>query len=283
MASRPIVTLTTDFGNRDHYVAAMKAAILRTCPDAVLVDVTHHIPPGDILAGSVTLEGAIASFDPHSVHLAVIDPGVGTPRRLIAGQINNRLFVCPDNGLITWTWLRHSPATAPETAIITPPGKPRELAPWAPTRGEILPASGTASEITWRPPNPSATFHGRDILAPIAAKLAAGDALSSFSRPIADPILLPIAPARQLADATIIYIDHFGNAVTNVGHELLTDAIVVSFSNHILGKILRTYADVDFGQPIALINSSGLLEIAVRNGSAAATLGLKIGDEVRFQ
>jgi S-adenosylmethionine hydrolase len=271
MPSRPIVTLTTDFGLRDHYVAAMKAAILRLCPDAIIIDVTHHIPPGDILAGSIALEGAIANFDPNSVHLAVIDPGVGTNRRLLAGQINARFFVCPDNGLITWPWLRHSPCTAAEITTRLP------SFPSPCTQGE---GQGGGSSFTTKI---SPTFHGRDILAPVAAKLAAGQALSTFSRPINDPVMLPIAPARNLHNATIIHIDHFGNAITNVAHELLSDALIVSIADHPIGHIRRTYADVDFGSPLALINSSGLLEIAVRDGSAAATLGLKIGDQVRFQ
>jgi hypothetical protein len=247
MSTRPIVTLTTDFGGRDHYVAAMKAAILRVCPEAAVVDVTHHVAPQDVAAGSVAMEGAIANFDPGSVHLAVVDPGVGMHRRLLAGRIDGRLFVCPDNGLITWAWKRRGP--------------------------------GTAGEITWRPAEMSETFHGRDVMAPVAARLAAGEPLKSIIRPIGSPVLLSMAPAKRLQDAVIIYVDHYGNAVTNVGKELLTDGLKVMRA----GRVRRTYGEVAHGEPLALVNSSGLLEIAVREGSAASTLGLTVGEAVRFQ
>src|SRR3954462_851526 len=139
--ARPIVTLTSDFGTVDFYVAAMKAALLRTCPDARLIDVTHGVPRHDILCGSITLERAVDGFPPGTVHLAIVDPGVGTERRAIVVQINRQCVVCPDNGLITWSWRRHG--------------------------------NGRLYEIAWRPAKPaSSTFHGRDIFAPVAAKLA---------------------------------------------------------------------------------------------------------------
>jgi S-adenosyl-L-methionine hydrolase (adenosine-forming) len=244
----PIVTLTTDFGLSDHYVAAMKAAILRYCPTAVLVDIAHQVPRHDILCASFLLERAVASFDPGAIHLAVVDPGVGTQRKLLITRIRSQLIVCPDNGLITWPWRRCGP--------------------------------GTAHELTWRPPKYSTTFHGRDILAPAAGKLAAGDELSSLSEPMHNPLLLPICPARDLKDGRIIHIDHFGNATTNIGRELLSENQVVHVGAKTVGRILRTYADVELHQPLALIGSSDLLEIAVRESSAARSLSLKVGDEV---
>src|SRR6185503_8133377 len=152
------ITLTTDFGLRDSYVAAMKAVLLRHCPEARLIDVTHLVPPQDVLCGSITLERAVDGFPPGTVHLAVIDPGVGTDRRLLAVEVNRQLVVCPDNGLITWSWRRHN--------------------------------GGRAHEITWKPANPSATFHGRDIMAPVAGMLAAGEPPAKLSRTVDDPILL---------------------------------------------------------------------------------------------
>jgi hypothetical protein len=239
---RPIVTLITDFGLLDHYAAAMKAAILRQCPEATLVDVTHQVPPGDIVGGSFVLGQTLEAFDPGTIHLAVVDPGVGTDRRLLVASLNGQQVVCPDNGLLTWAW----------RACATP----------------------LAAEITWRPAETSSTFHGRDVLGPVAGKLAAGNELASLSRPIIDPILSPIEPAR------IVYIDHYGNAIANLDGKSIDPAANVHAGGMNVGKIRRAYSDVPMGQPIALINSSGLLEIAVRQGSAANLLGLKVGDGV---
>jgi S-adenosyl-L-methionine hydrolase (adenosine-forming) len=244
---RPIITLTTDFGLRDHYVAAMKAAILVQIPDTQLIDITHHIPPQDVLAGSFALERAVAEFPVGTVHLAVVDPGVGTTRPLIVVEVENQLVVCPDNGLITWTWRRHS---------------------------------CDAYELIWRPGRASSTFHGRDIMAPAAAMLATGHDFDAIAGESTEPNLLNIA----LADAAtgrgqVIYIDHFGNCTTNIpaGEPI---AGRVSAKGRVIGPIRQTYADADSGAPLALIGSSGLVEIAARNASAAQTLGLAVGDEV---
>jgi len=249
---RPIVTLTTDFGTVDFYVAAMKAVLLRTCPEARLIDVTHGVPRHDILCGSITLERAVDGFPPGTVHLAVVDPGVGSDRRLLVAEINGQRVVCPDNGLITWSWRR---------------------------RG-----GGRAFELMWRPKRePSHTFHGRDIMAPVAGMLAAGATLSDVARPVDDPVLLEVTPTdgRQ-GVARVIHIDAFGNATTDLSHELLGERRLkgVRFKGRDLGRPRRTYWDVAPGKPLALIGSSGLLEIAVRDGSAATELGVKVGDEV---
>ena len=249
---RPIVTLTSDFGLSDAYVAQMKASLIRECPHVRLIDVTHNVPRHDILCGSITLERAVDGFPPGTVHLAVVDPGVGTDRRVIVAEIKSQLVVCPDNGLITWAWRLH--------------------------RGRF------AHEITWRPRESSTTFHGRDIMAPVAGRLACErDDLSTVARPIDDPILLDLAPAP--ADATrgrVIHIDHFGNATTNIRQESVRDRIAlnVCVGRKAIGKVRRTYWDVAPGRPLALIGSSGLLEIAVRDGSARENLALNVGDEV---
>ncbi len=252
---RPIVTLTTDFGTRDSYVSVMKAVLLRHCPEARLIDVTHDLPRHDILCGSITLERAIDGFPPGSVHLAVVDPGVGTERRILVTQINRQTVVSPDNGLITWPWRRLGPAKS--------------------------------HELTWRPTGAtSATFHGRDILAPAAGMLAAGTPLSELARPIDDPVLLDITPALEFpARAKVIHIDHFGNATTNLSHDVLASETVhsVRVKGRTIGKVRRTYWDVAPGKPLALIGSSGLLEIAVRDGSAAEDLKIRVGDEVEVE
>lgn len=250
---RPIVTLTSDFGMKDFYVSAMKAVLIRYCENVRLIDVTHEVPRHDVLCGSITLERAVDGFLPGTVHLAVIDPGVGTDRRILITELKNQFVVCPDNGLITWAYRRL--------------GGARTFA------------------LTWRPVDPiSNTFHGRDIMAPAAGMLAAGASVLDLAEPIDDPVLLDVRPAESgSCTAQVIHIDQFGNATTNVGHEALKSFAgkVIRVRNRTVGKLRRTYWDVAPGRPLALIGSSGLLEIAVRDGSAAQALKLKIGDEVR--
>ena len=252
---RPIVTLTTDFGTSDFYVAAMKAVLLRACPEARLIDVTHAVPRHDILCGSITLERAVDGFPPGTTHLAVIDPGVGTDRRLLVAEINQQRVVCPDNGLITWAWRRHG--------------------------------GGRAFELTWRPDRePSHTFHGRDIMAPCAGMLAAGVPPGELARPMNAPVLLDVTPTDGAEGfAHIIHVDAFGNATTNLSAELLGDRRItaVSVGSRNLGRPRRTYWDVAPGAPLSLMGSSGLLEVAVRDGSAARELDLHVGDEVRVR
>jgi S-adenosylmethionine hydrolase len=252
---RPLITLTTDFGLSDYYVAAMKAVLVRHCPAARMIDVTHQVPPQDVLCGAITLERALDGFPPGTTHLAVIDPGVGTDRRMLIVEINQQRVVCPDNGLITWAWRMHG--------------------------------GGEPHEITWRPEKiPSNTFHGRDLFAPVAGLLACGTPLEELAGPIDDPILLDVAPVSSVAErGRVIHIDHFGNATTNFAHDLLksdgADASgVIRIKGKPVGKIRRTYWDVAPGKPLALIGSSGLLEIAVRDGSAAESLKVRVGDEV---
>jgi S-adenosylmethionine hydrolase len=252
---RPIVTLTSDFGTVDFYVAAMKAALLRNCPEARLIDVTHHVPRHDILCGSITLERAVDGFPPGTVHLAVVDPGVGTERRVLVARVKEQTIICPDNGLVTWAWRRHG--------------------------------GGDACQLLWRPVRqPSDTFHGRDIMAPVAGMLAAGTPVAELAGPIDDPVLLDVSPTDGSdGTARVIHVDVFGNVTTNLSHELLGDRRIkaVTVNGRDLGRLRRTYWDVPPGKPLALIGSSGLLEVAVRDGSAAQELNARVGDEVRVQ
>jgi len=251
LTSRPMITLTTDFGLTDSYVASMKAVLLREAQEARLIDVTHQVPRHDVLCGSITLERAIDGFPPGTIHLAVVDPGVGSDRRMLVCQLNRQFVVCPDNGLITWPTRRHGPMQA--------------------------------YEITWRPGRFSDVFHGRDIMAPVAGMLAAGKSVASVSRRVDDPILLDVAPVhRNDRHGQVIHIDHFGNATTNVPFDVVRDAPmrVVRVKGKSVGRLRRTYSDVTPGDPLALIGSSGLLEIAVRDGSAAQMLKLRVGDEI---
>ena len=212
----------------------------------------NQVPPQDVLCASITLERAVDGFPPGTVHLAVVDPGVGTRRRLLAVAIKRQLVVCPDNGLITWTWRRH--------------GGPQ----------------ARAYELLWRPARTSRTFHGRDIMAPVAGMLARGEPVAGLAAPISDPVLLDVAPVSPTSGGRIIHIDHFGDATTNIGHESLASERIkeVRVNGRSLGRLRRTYHDVAPGKPLALIGSSGLLEIAVRDGSAASDLHLRVGDAV---
>ena len=255
LPKRPVITLLTDFGLSDSYVAEMKAVLYgeRSRIDPTVVDITHQIPPQEVLAASIALERALRVFGPGTIHLAVVDPGVGSQRRILLARINRQLVLAPDNGLITWPWRRLS--------------------------------HQVVYELTWRPPrHPAATFHGRDIFAPAALLLAGGKTLRQIARPIDDPGLLPIRPATSLHDSIVIlHIDHFGNATTNLPAELFPKrpprAIVIGRRRI---PILLTYADVPEQKPLALIGSSGLLEIAVRNGNAARSLRLQIGQPVKI-
>jgi S-adenosylmethionine hydrolase len=230
----------TDFGLTDSYVAEMKAVLLDNCPAARIVDVTHHVPPQDVHAASIILERVLRSFPPRTIHVAVVDPGVGTDRRLLLADVNRQHILCPDNGLITWPWRR---------------------------------LGGKAHLLKWKSAGASATFHGRDLLVPAAAHLASRRA--SLKGPRIDPVLLDLHPANPPAQpARIIYIDHFGNAVTNIPAEAHLTRIQIGRRTL---PLRRTYADVRPGQPLALIGSSGLVEIALRNGNAAAQLRLKVG------
>jgi S-adenosylmethionine hydrolase len=230
----------------------MKAALLRTCPDARLIDVTHGVPRHDVLCGSITLERAVDGFPPGTVHLAVVDPGVGTDRRILVARVREQTIVCPDNGLVTWAWRRHG--------------------------------GGRAHALGWRPTRPpSDTFHGRDIMAPAAGMLASGKPIAELAKSIDDPVLLDVTPTDGARGACrVIHVDVFGNATTDLSHELLGDRRVraVRVKGRDLGRLRRTYWDVAPGKPLALIGSSGLLEVAVRDGSAVQELGVRVGDEV---
>lgn len=274
---RPIITLTSDFGQEDYYVAAMKAVLLQLCPDAQLVDVTHHVPPQDVLNGSIILERAISSFPAGTTHLAVVDPGVGTSRRMLVVEVRGQVVVCPDNGLITWALRRLQGAAELPKSLASSPG----LRPAMRTRSV---EHVTVSELVWRPPLVSRVFHGRDIMAPAAGRIARGDPISTFTAPIHDPVLLNVAMAVHGRVGQIIHVDYFGNATSNIPQELLerekVDRIVARGQN--VGPLRQKYADVATGEPLALIGSSGLLEIAVRDGSAARVLGLRIQDPVEL-
>lgn len=256
----PILTLTTDFGTRDAYVAAMKGVILSRCPDVRLVDVTHQITPQEVLEGAFVLQGAVAHYPAGTIHLVVVDPGVGTHRRAVALRHGDQRFVGPDNGLF---------------ALLLDGAPPDELV--------VL-----DRPAFWRTPEPSATFHGRDIFAPVAAHLAAGRALTDVGTP-ADALepmhwALPIAD-EQGVQGWVIHIDRFGNCITNISRSLFEERrahrrVKCYAGSTVLKDVQTTYGAVAAGEALTLFGSSGFLEIAVNAGNAAKLLGIRKGASV---
>jgi S-adenosylmethionine hydrolase len=245
-----IVTLTTDFGLEDHYVAVMKSVILRNAPGTELVDVTHCVPKFNISYGAVILRQIVEWFPAGTVHLAVVDPGVGSERAVVAFRYNGQFVVCPDNGLITLvhrTW-------------------PFEVA-------RRLDEPGKAYLST--------TFHGRDIMAPAAAHLARGGSIERLGTLAEGLELLDLRAPEVLRDGTIcgqvMYVDSFGNLVTNIHRNdlarrmTLRRQLEVYLGERHVGPMGMRYADVPLGEGIGLIGSSDMLEISVHRGSAAKT------------
>jgi S-adenosyl-L-methionine hydrolase (adenosine-forming) len=241
-----VITLLTDFGTADGYVGEMKGVLSTLAPDAQLIDITHDVPAQDVESGRLALARCWRRYAPGTVHLAVVDPGVGSTRRAIAVVSDGRMLVGPDNGLL-------SPALLIAGA-----------------RAVSLPIPRTAS----------ATFHGRDVFAPAAAALARGTPLDALGTPVDDPVVRRTPEAHRRTDGSIegqvIAIDRFGNAITNLVGRL---GGVVEIDGASL-PLRRSYSEVDPGAPAAIVGSTGLVEIAVREGSGAARFGLARGSRV---
>lgn len=257
----PILTLTTDFGGDGPYVAAMKGIVLGMARDAVLVDVSHAVAPQNILEAAFVLASVVDSFPPGTVHLAVVDPGVGTERRLIAVSALGHWFVAPDNGLIAGVLGDRPPESIVEI------GNP-----------------------ALRRPTVSATFHGRDILAPAAAHLLLGRDPVALGPARDDLVRLGnFGPRRDEIGllGEILFRDRFGNLITNVRADSLAAAPPEHWTLEIAGErirgLSRTYADRPPGTLIALVGSSGWVEVAVVNGDAARVLSAGPGTTVWFR
>ncbi|MGH2451021.1 MAG: SAM hydrolase/SAM-dependent halogenase family protein [Candidatus Limnocylindria bacterium] len=254
MAPR-IVTLTTDFGGRDGYVAVLKGVLLAEAGEVTVVDVTHEIPPGDVLAAAWVLANTWRAFPDGTVHLAVVDPGVGSDRRGLALRAGGHLFVGPDNGLFTLVIDAVTGARAFEL---------------------------TNRELWHQPPAP--TFHGRDIFAPVAAALVRGVPLETVGDEVRSVQVLPTAKPLRREDglvAHIVHIDRYGNCVTDLRAEDLPPAAVsVRHGRRKIEELVHYYAQAPEGRLVALVNSSGYLELARRGGSAAEELEARRGDEV---
>ena len=246
-SSPPLITLLTDFGAGSGYPAQMKGVILAARPDARIVDITHEVPQFDILAGALLLEASARWFPAEAVHVAVVDPGVGTARRAICVVDGaGRRYLGPDNGIFT-------PFLDGDGARVVQLANP-----------------------TMVPQGLSATFHGRDLFAPVAAWLAAGGAVDALGPTIGDPVRLPWPVAQrdgQVVHGEVVWADTFGNLVTSIRAADLGGATpLVEVAGH-EARFVRTYGDGAPGDLLALIGSGGRLEIAVREGSAERVLG----------
>jgi S-adenosylmethionine hydrolase len=256
--SRPIITLTTDFGQADGYVGTMKGVILGICPEAALVDISHEIRPQAVRQAAYVLSAAATYFPPDTVHLVVVDPGVGGKRRPIAVQAERATYVAPDNGVLS-TLLARDPA---RLAV-------------------------HLTKRRYRLPRVSVTFHGRDIFAPAAAHLALGTDPRQMGEPIplAGLVDLPAPQPEVQPDGSwqgeVLHIDRFGNLITNIQVPISCDQLSVEAGGAQIVGLSRTFADVQSGALVAYVGSSGYLEIAVREGNAAARLNTDVGDRVR--
>jgi S-adenosylmethionine hydrolase len=246
-----IITLTTDFGSSDGYVGTMKGVILSIAPDARLVDISHEIAPQNIRQAAYVLRAAAPYFPTGTIHLAVVDPGVGSTRRALAIKSSRAFWVGPDNGLFTLL-LADEPDAACHAITNTQ---------------YLLPDIGS-------------TFHGRDVFAPVAAHLARGVELATLGPRINDPVTFEIPTPIQQSDGSwlghVLYADHFGNLITSVASRSLESMgnVEITIGSRRITRICRTFTDAAPGELIALVGSSGHLEISVVNGNAAQTLGV---------
>ena len=240
----PVITLLTDFGTADYFVGAVKGAILSVNSNVSIVDITHEIPAQDIEAGAFMLLAAYKTFPRGTIHVAVVDPGVGSSRRPIIVTANDQFFVGPDNGIFSYI-------SAHRTFHVT------------------------ATE--YFRPNPSSTFHGRDIFAPVAAALSIGVVPEQLGPEINDEVTLPSleTPLR------IIHIDRFGNCVTNISREVF-EGKSLSINGRTISALRNFYGEASTGEIFAIWGSAGFLEISVNGGSAVQILGAKRGDTVSF-
>ncbi len=243
-----IVTLLTDFGTADSYVAEMKGVLSTYAPSATLVDVSHEVSPGDVRAAQYILSRTWMFFPEGTIYVAVVDAGVGTDRRVLGATRFGRYFLAPDNGLLSFLSLN-------ATFISIP----------------VL-------------PDAAPTFHGRDVFAPAAGMLATGGSFESLGSPITDPVFAPLPIPKTDGDAVVgevLHVDRFGTLVSNISPNALKPDASIHVGGVDVGPLHRTFADVASGALLALTGSGGTVEIAVRDGSATRLLGLGVGAEIR--
>ncbi len=258
--SRPIISFTTDFGVDSPYVAQMKAAVLRVSPDATFVDITHSIPPQNVRQAALVLAQVVPRFPKDTIHVAVVDPGVGTSRRILLARILNQSLIAPDNGLLSGV-TRIAPAK---------------------------PVIAITNDQFWNQPV-STTFHGRDIMAPVAAHLSRGLSWDKVGGPVDDWVKLNWNDLQINSDSiqgSVVLIDSFGNLLTDIPLEKIPSRVRnhcrISCGVFQTNGIIATYGVGQPGELVALTSSSDYLEVAVVNGNAALHVGAKIGDAVQI-
>jgi S-adenosylmethionine hydrolase len=260
--ARPVIALLTDFGTRDHYAGTMKAVVLGLCPEATLIDITHDIPPHDMMTAALELAASYKYFPAGTIFLVVVDPGVGSARRGIAVDTGDYRFVAPDNGVLTAV-LKEVPAK-----------RVVEL-----------------TERRYARPTVSRTFEGRDRFAPAAGWLAKGVDLSALGRSAGAIQQLAIPSpeiASDLLSGEVLRVDRFGNLVTNIDRKLFerfshSNGIEIFAATHLIGRLVATYAEAASGEVCALFGSTDHLEIAVNAGSASDSLHLSRGAPVTIR
>jgi S-adenosylmethionine hydrolase len=268
-----IITLTTDFGLADGYVAAMKGVVLGINPEAKLVDICHSIKPQNVFEAAFILSTVYEFFPQRTIHLVVVDPGVGTERRAIILRTPAADFVAPDNGVLSYVIQQYS-------------AKPVEVNQRL-ELGPGLEAVAITKSQFWRSPV-STTFHGRDIFAPVAAHLSLGSTPADFGEAITSLMVLSLPHPYQAPDGALVghirHIDNFGNLITSIkGSDLPQKAqtITVEVSNQIISGLSRTYGTGE--RLLALIGSNGYLEISLKEGNASSFLKAKVDDEVKIK
>jgi len=256
-----VITLLTDFGASDGYVGAVKGVLLSQAPLATIIDIAHQIPAQDCFSAALALETACSTFPPGTIHIAVVDPGVGSKRRALACRAGEYYFIAPDNGLLTFALKRHPLQLAVNISQVQPP------------KGRI-----------------SFTFHARDIFAPAAAHLACGGTLEELGDRAYDLTLLDVpAPTKEENTLTgqVIHIDPFGNLITNITEDDLVSRtpgeILVQIGEYAIKGLAKSYFQGLSGKPLALLGSGGRMEIAVGGKSAKEILGLGRGEAVIVQ
>jgi S-adenosylmethionine hydrolase len=252
-----LITLTTDFGLADSYVGVMKGVILGIDPTATVVDISHDIAPQDVREAAYVIYTAYPYFPPDTVHVVVVDPGVGGQRRAIALRAAQACFVAPDNGVLSYVLAREG-------------------------LGEAV----SLTNSRYHRPTVSHTFHGRDIFAPVAAHLARGVPLTELGEPLTEIATFSLPQPQVLPDGVVVghvlHIDRFGNLILDVreGDFSLDEGLVLEVAGRRIQDLGRTFTDVPAGELVTYIGSSGHLEIALREGNAAQSLGMKRGHKI---
>lgn len=287
------VFLLTDFGTDDTYVGVVKAVILGIAPAAPLVDLTHAIPPQDVRSGAFALLTAMPYLPDGAVVLAVVDPGVGTGRRPVAVRVAGRTLVGPDNGLLSWAVAAGRLASPTEVATLPAPGIAAAAVVDRRPAGDRLPIGDGVEAVTLDRPEHwlarvSTTFHGRDIFGPVAARLARGIPLAAVGSPIGELVALPFPAVRRdragdgnaaVVRGEVVHVDRYGNLITNLAPADLPPAPRIALGRVVIDGVVTNY-QAGAGPLLALVGSSGFVEIAAPNGSAARHTGAGVGAPV---